>query len=177
MYPLDEGPLIPEHISRYGCYSSACIMGAGIFAATHQFYVIAGMAFVQSILSYFNWRDVKMFSMVKIVDIIVACLILLHVTFIDSAKFRPEYQRLWAFTLVIVLAIFTMNEFLLYYQVKTPVYDNDPNKNQYFSLAYTQPGTMEREYAYYRSTITHICFIHILPVFVIGFCIYNSHSV
>jgi sensor histidine kinase YesM len=176
MYLLDERLLIPEYISRYGCYSSACIMVASIFAAIHKFYVISTMAFVQSILSYFNWRAVKMFSVVKMMDIILACLILLHVTFIDSAKFRPEYQRLWVFTLVIVLAIFTMNEFLLYYQVKTPVYDSDPNNNQYFSLAYTQPGTMEREYAYYRSTLTHICFIHILPVFVIGFCIYTSCS-
>ena len=176
MYLLDETTLIPYHISRYGCYSSGFIMAASIFAAMRKYYVTSLLAFIQSILSYLNWSHVKMFSIVKIMDIMVACFILLHVTFVDSAKFRPEYQQLWYITLVILLVVFVVNETLLYYQVKSPVYNNITQplwNNSYFSLTYTQPGTLEREYAYYRSTVTHISFIHMLPLFVIGYCVYQ----
>jgi uncharacterized membrane protein len=176
MYIEDESQLIPIDISRYGCYSSIFIMVGSIFAAINEYYVISLLAFVQSVVSYLNWSDVKRFSAIKAIDIIIACLILLRITWIDSRRFNKEDRRLWCITLVIILCVFVVNEILLYYQVKRRVYDvlKGVNVPQYFSLAYTKEGTSEREYAYYRSTITHICFIHIVPTIVVIYCIYKS---
>lgn len=172
-----NGPLlIPTHISKYGCYSSYCILGAGLFVSMYEHYIVALLAFLQSIVSYLNWKTVKKYGWVKTIDILIACIMIIYITFVDSASFRPKYRHLWYATVCVIIAIFIMNELLLYYQVKAPVYESisSAQNNQYFSLNYTEPGSAQREYAYYRSTFTHILFIHLIPVMVVVYCIYQS---
>ena len=45
----------------------------------------------------------------------------------------------------------------------------------YFSLECTRPNTVDRESAYYRSTYTHMFFLHILPTMIFSYCIIMSN--
>lgn len=174
---LDERILIPKHISKYGCYSSVCMAVAGAIAIAYRFYVAGALVLAQAMLSYLNWYEVKRFSVIKVMDAMLAVLILTRITFVDSTRFPAKQQRIWITALVIILCTFVINEALLYYQVKARVFDSDPDAHRapiYFSLTYTRTGTHEREYAYYRSTITHIAFIHLMPIIVLVYCIYMS---
>ena len=155
---MDDNILIPTYISKYGCYSSACIFIASIFVSVYKYYVTAGLALGQSI------------------DIIIASVMIIYITAVDSVTFYPEYRILWYCTVAIIASVFIVNELLLYYQVKTRIYDESSAvKFSYFSLNYTYPGTEQRKYAYYRSTITHILLIHLLPVIVFIYCVYHSN--
>ena len=81
------------------------------------------------------------------------------------------------YTVFIMILVFVINELLLYYQVKKPdiiSQESVPVSDPYFSLIYTNIGTEERKYAYYRSTVTHIMFIHLIPISVIMYCVYNA---
>lgn len=90
---------------------------------------------------------------------------------------------IWAVCLLATTIIFITNEVLYYYQVKIPknILESDPGYivpvaepiknsektlayqwNRYFSLKPTWPHTNEREYAYYRSTITHAFGVHLI---------------
>lgn len=172
-----NGPLlIPTHISKYGCYSSYCIFAAGLIVSIYERYIIALLAIFQSIVSYFNWKTVKKNGWVKTIDILIACIMIIYITVVDSASFRPRYRQLWYTTVYIIIAVFIVNELLLYYQVKAPVYESNSSSqtSEYFSLNYTAPGSAQREYAYYRSTFTHIMFIHLIPSIVVVYCIYQS---
>ena len=173
---MDDNILIPTYISKYGCYSSACIFIASIFVSVYKYYVTAGLALGQSVISYFNWKTVYKMGWVKTIDIIIASVMIIYITAVDSVTFYPEYRILWYCTVAIIASVFIVNELLLYYQVKTRIYDESSAvKFSYFSLNYTYPGTEQRKYAYYRSTITHILLIHLLPVIVFIYCVYHSN--
>ena len=176
---MDSPILIPQHISKYGCYSSMYIMGASIMAGIYKYQITAVLAFLLSVTSYLNWKMVKKYSWnswIKNIDIMVSCSIVLYVTLVDSARYQPNHRQLWFYTVFILVLVFVINELLLYYQVKNKVYVKNQSSpsNPNFSLMYTNPGTEEREYAYYRSTATHIMFIHLLPISVIMYCMYNA---
>ena len=178
IYAMDEQILIPQHISIYGCYSSACILIGSIVAGVHQFYMSAILGFVLSIVSYMNWKKVTIFGWIKIIDSLVASTLILYITFVDSSSFHPTYRLIWIAAVCTVVVVFVMNEILLYYQVKKPIYVGDISSSsyRYFSTYYTEPGTPQREYAEYRSTFTHIISIHIMLVGVCIYCTYNSFS-
>lgn len=173
---MDDAILIPPNVSIYGCYSSGYILGASTIAGLYQYYITAILGGLLSITSYFNWKNVMKYNWIKNVDIMLACLMILYISLVDSASFHPTYRRIWFATVCFMVAVFTVNEVLLYYQVKKPVYINKESifTSPYFSTNYTYPGTPQRAYAYYRSTWTHIMFIHLLPVSVLLYCIYKS---
>jgi hypothetical protein len=45
----------------------------------------------------------------------------------------------------------------------------------YFSLVCTRPNTADRERAYYRSTYTHMFFLHMLPTMIFSYCMIMSN--
>lgn len=171
--------LIPQHISIYGCYTSLCIFIGGIYAGMCQFYIPSMLAILLSITSYMNWKKVAMFSWIKIIDSIIASSLILYISFVDSYRFYPTTRFVWITAVGTVFVVFVINETLLYYQVKKPIYVDDIpySSYQYFSTYYTAPGTPQREYAEYRSTFTHIITIHIFLVGVCIYCMYHSHAI
>uniref|UniRef100_A0A6C0J263 Uncharacterized protein n=1 Tax=viral metagenome TaxID=1070528 RepID=A0A6C0J263_9ZZZZ len=174
---MDEQLLISQEISIYGCYTSVCILVGSIVAGVYNFHVSAILGFLLSITSYMHWKQVMIFSWIKIIDSLLASTLILNITFVDSSRFHPTYRLIWIAAVGTVVVVFVMNEILLYYQVKNPIYVGEISSShyRYFSTYYTEPGTTQREYAEYRSTFTHIISIHIMLVGVCIYCTYNSY--
>lgn len=98
----------------------------------------------------------------------LANITIVRLTFVDSYRFCPIYHQYWMYVFSFIIGDFAINEGLLYMQVTR--YENRVKyiENKYETwpltlLNYTNPNTYKRELAYYRSTYTHMFFVHILP--------------
>jgi hypothetical protein len=170
VYKQHDDPhiLIPQHISRRALISATFLLNNSILAYALNYQVICvllGSVYVTTLL---HWNAVKHTGTIKTVDTVLANITILHLTFVDSYRFCPKHQQYWMYVFYTILCGFITNEVLLYMQVTR--YSNRVKyiKNQYETwpltiLNYTNPNTYNRELAYYRSTYTHMFFVHILP--------------
>lgn len=170
--------LVPQHISKNALYSAQFFVMLSIIAFNYKYYKMLLLLSLLYITSILHWRKVKYFSIIKTIDIILAFLTIITITLFDIHRFCNMYKNVWYFTVFIVLSAFIVNEILFYYQVliyKNKIMNKYCKKYYYFSLEYTNPNTIQREYAYYRSTYTHMLFIHIIPSIVSGYCAIKSN--
>jgi hypothetical protein len=164
----DISILIPQHISRRAFISAPLLLYNSVLAYSLNYKIICillGSVYITTIL---HWNAVKYSSKIKTIDTVLANITILHLTFVDSYRFCPDHQQYWMYVFYIILGGFAMNEYLLYMQVtrfsNTVVYvENTYTKWPLSLLNYTNPNTYERELAYYRSTYTHMFFVHIVP--------------
>jgi hypothetical protein len=127
--------------------------------------VLLGSVYITTIL---HWNAVKYSGEIKTIDTLLANITVLHLTFVDRYRFCPEYQQYWMYVFYIILSGFVVNEYLLYMQVtrfsnKVKYIENKYETWPLTMLNYTNPNTYKRELAYYRSTYTHMFFVHIVP--------------
>jgi hypothetical protein len=164
----DKVILIPQHISRKAFYSIQIILLNSFIAYklnyVYSFYNLS----ILYVLSMIHWNYVKRKGIIKTLDTIMASYSMICFTYIESNQFIRLYQKIWYLCVFCSLFGFFMNEYLLYYQVSYERKNNIRSKFFYFSLEYTMPNTYERELAYYRSTYTHMFFLHILPFTISG---------
>lgn len=164
----DKDVLIPQHISRKAFLSIQTIFIDILFAYKLKYNVTFYNLSILYVLSMMHWNKVKRRGIIKTLDTTMAGYSCFYFTYIDSNRFLRIYQQIWYFCVFCSLFGFLMNEYLLYYQVLNEKKTNKHSKFHYFSLQYTIPNTYERELAYYRSTYTHMFFLHIFP-FTISF--------
>ena len=174
---IDLDILVPQHISKNALYSAQAFIILSCVAFMYKYYNLFILLFMLYISSLLHWRKVKYFSLIKVIDIILAFLTISVITFYDITRFCPFYRNIWYYSVFIISTAFTTNEILFYYQIlryKNKIIDKPCKKYHYFSLEYTNPNTIQREFAYYRSTYTHMIFIHIVPSIVSSYCAIKS---
>lgn len=174
----DKEVLIPQHISKHAVYSAQCLIILSFIAYKYEYYKLWVLLTTLYISSIFHWSKVRYKGLVKTIDIILAFSTMITITFYDINRFCPVCQNVWYFTAFIISIAFITNEILFYYQVlryNNTIINKPCIKYRYFSLEYTNPNTIQRELAYYRSTYTHIIFIHILSCIVSGYCGIKSY--
>lgn len=164
----DADILIPQHISRRALISATFFLYNSVLAYVLDYRVMCillGTVYVSTIL---HWNAVKYRGTIKTVVSSLAVITIARLTFVDSYRFCPIYQQYWMYVFSTIIGGFIVNEFLLYMQVTR--YSNKITniENQYgvwplTLFNYTNPNTYARELAYYRSSHTHMFFIHILP--------------
>jgi len=159
----DKIVLIPQHISRKAFFSIQAIMINIIIAYILKYNITFYNLSCLYILSMIHWNKVKRKGLIKTLDTTMASYSMIYFTYMDSNRYLLVYQKLWYLCVFCSLFGFFMNEYLLYYQILNEKKTNICSKFHYFSLEYTMPNTYERELAYYRSTYTHMLFLHILP--------------
>ena len=199
----DKIILIPQHISRIALFSVQFVLFVCYLAYIYEYTRLCILLFGLYVSSILHWNKVQHKGIVKTIDIILANSVFMHVTIFDCNRFIHKY--IWYITAVISVSGFITNEYLFYHQVLTPlrIYPkgahgnftllNRPimgdlivqrcknkkvgfiSKYWYFSLDYTNPNTMNRELAYYRSTFTHMFFIHVLPTTVCAYLGVSSY--
>jgi len=171
----DNIVLIPQHISRIALISVQFLLFVCYLAYIYEYNRLCVLLFGLYISSILHWNKIQYKGLIKTIDILLVNGVFLHVTIFDCYRFSNSHRFLWYNTAIISVVAFITNEYLFYHQVLK-------NKNKkvqftdkywYFSLDYTNPNTMNRELAYYRSTFTHMLFIHILPTTV---CAYSGIS-
>jgi hypothetical protein len=167
--------LIPQHISRIALFSVQLVLFVCYLAYIYEYTRLCILLFGLYVSSIFHWNKVKYEGIVKTIDILFANGVFIHVTIFDCNRFI--YRNIWYVTAVISIVGFITNEYLFYHQVLK--YKNKrvifTGKYWYFSLDYTNPNTMNRELAYYRSTFTHMFFVHILPTTVCAYLGVSSY--
>jgi hypothetical protein len=176
----DKDILVPQHISKHALYSAQCLIILSFNAYKYEYYKLCVLLSTLYISSIFHWAKVRYKGLVKTIDIILAFSTMITITFYDINRFCPVYQNVWYYTVSIISTAFITNEVLFYYQVlryKNKIINKPCKYYWYFSLEYTNPNTYQRELAYYRSTYTHMIFVHILPPVVSGYCGIKSYYI
>lgn len=156
--------MLPKYISSYGKYSAFFILGEASFLFYFSKYVLGFFKLCLYITTTLHWHEVYNDSLIKRIDI---TMVLISNLLAGYESFLCNFFNVWLMCSTIVIIIFMINKTLFYYQVqihkqKSIEYFNK-YKPFYFSLQYTNPGTLNREYAYYRTTFTHLIFIHVIP--------------
>jgi hypothetical protein len=141
--------LIPQHISQYALYSAQSILVTALLAFYYKYIIFASFMILLYFSTLLHWYKVTHFSLIKIIDIILANTCFLLVTFRELKRFG-KYRKLWFYALYTSLFAFTINEILFYYNL---------NKSS------------NMEYIYIRSTIIHMIFIHFIPCVTYCYCV------
>jgi len=164
----DPDILIPQHISRRACISATFFLYVALLAHVLKYPVMCILLGFVYVLTLLHWNAVKHTGKIKTIDTTMANITVLYITFIDRYRWCPDYQRYWMHVFYIIICGFLTNEYLLHMQVtrfsnKIVYIENKYTRWPLNLLNYTNPNTAERERAYYRSTYTHMFFIHVLP--------------
>ncbi len=178
----DNEILIPQHISFFCLCSIQTMLLNSIIVYQYNYKILSFLTFCVYISSIIFWSKVRHSGIEKTIDIICVISGGTYGTYI-SFSLPKFYNLFWLYTVGISLIIFAMNELLFYYQVR--IHYNKfilanvakISKYEFFSLKYTNPNTHEREMAYYRNTLIHGIFFHIIPSMSSIYCITHSHVV
>ena len=159
--------LVPQHISRRACVSGIFMLYNCIYAYSVDYPLASFLLGCVYITTLLFWNKVTFTGFIKTLDICIANVLVVRLTFVDSYRWCPEYTRYWKYVYCIALGSYAINEYLLYRQVRRfsnkVMHIEDKYTRWPLSLLnYTNPNTAERERAYYRSTYNHIFFIHFL---------------
>ncbi len=175
--------LVPQHISRLAFYSAPLILFNSAIAHKYKYYALSACLTTLTITTILHWNKIKPDGIIRKIDTILASSTIAYGTYI-SLSFSPVYRTVCITANVLAVNTFCVNNWLFYHQTqkksKILVIANGPeqleyeNNYWYFSLYPTKPGSLSREQAYYRSTYTHLFFIHILPTIILSLAIANG---
>ena len=167
--------LVPQHVTIWGVLTSFLILASGFVVYKYKYYLLAGVSVCLFLTSIIHWHKMRAFGLIKILDVVFAALTLVLITFYYIDEFKPEYKKIWYYTIALMVAVFVFNWIITYFQIMCP---NKTGQNQlynYFSLEYTKPNTRSRELCYYYVTFIHLAFVHIIPAAVLMYCMIKSH--
>ena len=168
--------LVPQNVTKWGILTSFLILAASFVAYKYKYYLLTGVSLCLFLTSIIHWHKMTAFGLIKILDVLFGALALGLVTFYYIDEFKPEYKKIWYYTVAIMVAIFVFNWVITYFQIM----NQNPNikcqqQYNYFSLEYTKPNTRPREMCYYYVTFIHLIFVHIIPTTVLMYCVIKSH--
>ena len=174
-------PQVPPHISIFCVGTAHLFLISGIlflFCKQPLFIIIGCNSLVLYTTSIIHWKYTMFDSYIRYIDIICVIQNTTYATYVFYT-FSNLFLTLWMISISIASFMFIINQILYHYQIKIPknilrnnptfkINDSDTDTKplhlncfqKYFSLEPTWPNTPQREYAYYRSTITHGVFVH-----------------
>jgi hypothetical protein len=172
-------PQIPPHISIFCVGTAHFFLFSGtlyLFCKQPLFIIIGCNLLALYISSVIHWKYSMFDSVIHYVDFVLVIDNVVYTTYV-LYTFSNLVFTIWIINISVAFFIFIINEILYYYQIKVPknILRNNPtfkmndsnmkllelnHFQKYFSLEPTWPNTPQREYAYYRSTITHGLFVH-----------------
>lgn len=144
--------------------------------------IVGGLLLGLFLTSIMYWKDPILYSFADRLDKVMVYAAILFSTY---AMYRTSSLvfTIWMFVLSLCAIVHITNEVLYYYQVakpndirkSNPTYERRPSTtstttpkkehcifDRYFSIEPTWPQTEERDFAYYRYTITHGLGVHLL---------------
>ena len=168
--------LVPQNVTKWGILTSFLILAASFIAYKYKYYLLTGVSLCLFLTSIIHWHKMTAFGLIKILDVLFGALALGLVTFYYIDEFKPEYKKIWYYTVAIMVSIFVFNWVITYFQIMNQnPYIKCQQQYNYFSLEYTKPNTRPREMCYYYVTFIHLIFVHIIPTIVLMYCVIKSH--
>jgi len=169
--------LVPQNVTKWGILTSFLILAASFVTYKYKYYLLTGVSLCLFLTSIIHWHKMTAFGIIKILDVVFAALTLGLVTFYYIDEFKPEYKKIWYYTVAIMVSVFVFNWAITYFQIiRENPYIECQKQYNYFSLEYTKPNTRPRELCYYYVTFFHLIFFHIIPTTVLMYCVIRSHS-
>ncbi len=176
----DQEVLIPQHISFYCLCSIQTMLLNTVVVYIYGFKALSfftGCIYLSSIVF---WSKVRHTGIEKVVDVVCVVTGGLYGTYV-SFQLPRFYNMFWLCTVMICVFVFVSNELLFFFQVRIHYnkrinMESSITKYRFFSLKYTNPHTHEREMAYYRSTLVHGLFFHIIPSMASIYCIVHGST-
>lgn len=168
--------LVPQNVTKWGILTSFLILAASFVAYKYKYYLLTGVSLCLFLTSIIHWHKMTAFGVIKILDVLFGALSLGLVTFYYIDEFKPEYKKIWYYTVAIMVSVFVFNWVITYFQImrQNPFIKCQQQYN-YFSLEYTKPNSRPREMCYYYVTFIHLIFVHIIPTTVLMYCVIKSH--
>jgi len=164
--------VVPQHISRYGIYSSQLFLLNSICNYIYGYNILTVLGLILYITSSLHWYKIQSYGLVKTLDVISCIITINYLIFNDSAYFCPLNRKIWFLSAFVSIIAYLTNKYIEGYQQFPKGSDyfaaNEPYR--YFSLKYTWPNTLHRELSYKYATCMHIFLLHVNLTFV---CIYS----
>lgn len=159
---------VPRNISIIGVYTGHIFLLIAILTLWKKMYIMSGLSTLIYITTVFHWRDLHKHSIIKYLDICIALVSILYVTFIASHHFKQNHRDLWILLLCIGVGIYALNCLFYYYQTersqhKMRHFPNIQENYDYFSLNYIPITNFSaREKCYFTTTLVHTCTWHLM---------------
>ena len=167
MYLQHTDPVysVPHHISRIGVYTAHTFLLSSVVAYKKNMPVMSCMLLGLYTTSVLHWRRIKRHGWIRSLDMFMVATTITRMTLVDS--YRLQSRWIWLSAITTGIVAFYTNAKLTYNQIdkynnSIIAYSKD-TVHGWFSMAYTNPNTLEREMAYYRNVIIHCIFQHIIP--------------
>ena len=161
---------IPCNISIYALYSGQIFLLQIFLSLIKKQYIITLLSCSLYVTTMMYWRKPYKIGFIRNLDITMVWSSCASISYYIYYYIPGKYHYCCIIHFGIVICWHTINEILYYFQVSCPVYlpvKREENNlilkevKRYFSLEYTFMHTVEREYAYKRSMLTHCLFVHI----------------
>lgn len=174
--------IIPYEHSKIVNYSSLMTLTCTIYSyiTNHGYltYTLAGL-YLSTIL---YWRFLHHSSVMRHIDMFMALYNIAIISVYYSKWYCCGYRQVWLYSIGFSGCIYLINDTIMHCQTNQLWYNYQPALNddgipvyKYFSLAYTFPGTYQREQCYRWNTIIHAFALHFLPAATWMYCVYNSN--
>ena len=170
--------LVPQHVTRWGVLTSFLILASSFVAYKYKYYLLTGASVCLFFSSIVHWHKMTAFGIVKKLDVLFATIVLGLITFYYIDELKPEYKKIWYYTIALMVSVFIFNWVITYFQImnlNSNPYIKCQQQYNYFSLEYTRPNTKPRELCYYYVTFIHLLFVHIIPSAIFMYCIIKSN--
>ena len=154
-----ENILIPQHISRQALYSAQSFALLSYLAYFLRLYKLCFLTLCLYFSTLLHWNKVMKIGIIKIVDIALTVTNVISVTFYDNGMFDDTNRLIWRRAMLVTTIAFVTNEIIFH-----------------ISLQKTLPNTRERELAYYRSTYTHMLFLHLFQPATCAYCAISTFT-
>lgn len=154
---------VPQHISRYGIYSSHLFLLNAICSNVYNYNSLYILGIILYITSLLHWYKIKHDGPIKYIDVITCIISMTSITFYDSTFFCPRHRLIWFFSTFVSIVAYLFNKYIEFYQqrFKSDTYFLNNEPYHYLSLKYTRPNTLHRELSYKYSVYIHIIFLHV----------------
>jgi hypothetical protein len=174
---MEDDLLIPQYVTQWGILTSFVIMAFSLFAYKLKLNLLCVATLCLFITSVIHWHKMTTFGIIKILDVLCATIVLGLVTFYYINIMKPEYRKLWYYTVVIIIFIYVFNWIITYFQILNNNAIPCQAEYDYFSLQYTNPNTESREKSYYHVTFVHLLCIHVIPAVILTYCLIMSRKI
>lgn len=171
----DEYIPLPQHLTKYCTMTIHFILVSAIVSLAFGYKFLSFLFMCLYIIGFTYWSKPKYNSIFKKIDIFLV-FVTISLLFYYALQFKEKYQRLFIITLLIIIVIAIINETLYRFKI-VGVFDNDVQTTSnfsYFTLDYTFPDTMEREYCCKYIVFMHCFLCHIVMNFTWLYCLIGN---
>jgi len=156
-----DNVFVSEKTATYVIYSGHLFIVASIITYYLKHYLLCFASICLYLSTMMFWSNVHINNLyeIKLLDMSIATITILLVLFYYTPNYiKPRYKYIVYSVFSTAILVYIINEFMYYFTVKT--------HNNYSKIV----NINRREFMNELTVLSHIIFIHVLPVFTYSYC-------